>query len=368
MGAPSMMARVVLAALLHAADAFHCHHDDIPLVMRLPYRQAAQRYEHRGRRATAAEATHSPLRVQVIEVSTAALSTSDRSYLLDTLVPTAVATLSMTLAVEPVQGALLANRTCSSSYSISGVCAAEGDPVRCGLAADGSNAAVDISLLRGLETCATCYGDGSCDPSSCTTSADGAGVADADFVLFVSAVEHSAVCGSSTMAFASACVRDQYDRPILGHTNFCPSSLSAAAADWDQQLATALHEILHALGVSSPSAHESSARALPSIASPPEGHSRLPMSSPRGLLECSSRLQLERPHADGSAMLTALRNRLLAVTRSASRATRGRSFATTTATHAHRARRTACPRGWRPCAPMAPRTRTCVRPRAAPSR
>ena len=62
------------------------------------------------------------------------------------------------------------------------------------------------------------------------------------------------LCSSgATIAYASTCQRDQNDRPILGHANFCPSQLSTAASDWEEQRATAVHELLHALGFSSDS-------------------------------------------------------------------------------------------------------------------
>lgn len=49
-------------------------------------------------------------------------------------------------------------------------------------------------------------------------------------------------------AVAESRQRSQWDRPTLGFVNFCPGSLSAAAAEWESQLTTAMHETLHALG------------------------------------------------------------------------------------------------------------------------
>ena len=81
---------------------------------------------------------------------------------------------------------------------------------------------------------------------------DGGGYPDADFVLYVTAAE-SRICTGAVLAYASTCVRDQFDRPIFGHANFCPSKLSAAPAAMEEQLSTAVHEVLHALGFSSAS-------------------------------------------------------------------------------------------------------------------
>ena len=71
--------------------------------------------------------------------------------------------------------------------------------------------------------------------------------------LSISALAPTLCSSGATIAYASTCQRDQNDRPILGHANFCPSQLSTAASDWDEQRATAVHELLHALGFSSDS-------------------------------------------------------------------------------------------------------------------
>lgn len=53
------------------------------------------------------------------------------------------------------------------------------------------------------------------------------------------------------LAYATSCQKDQYDRPTFGMVNFCPSKISTAPDDYDDQVATALHELTHALGFSS---------------------------------------------------------------------------------------------------------------------
>lgn len=50
----------------------------------------------------------------------------------------------------------------------------------------------------------------------------------------------------NTLAWAGYCSTDQYGRPIAAHANFGPHKI--AAADSDTFLATALHELMHALG------------------------------------------------------------------------------------------------------------------------
>lgn len=57
---------------------------------------------------------------------------------------------------------------------------------------------------------------------------------------------------SGTLAYASACQRDQFDRPILGGINFCPYSVPTSTASdstFNMMLFTTMHELTHALGM-----------------------------------------------------------------------------------------------------------------------
>lgn len=75
------------------------------------------------------------------------------------------------------------------------------------------------------------------------------GVSNTDFVLYVSAGPTS----GSTMAWASYCTLDQYHRPIAGVANFGPSYISwssTSSSSNAELVATAVHEMLHALGFS----------------------------------------------------------------------------------------------------------------------
>lgn len=132
----------------------------------------------------------------------------------------------------------------SAAYWISGAesgkCATE-TPALCPLNGNGDPSPIDADLLGALEVC-------ECTTScTCSTSPAAAGVEATDFLLFVSSVE-SADCDGNTLAYAGTCQRDQYDRPTVGYANFCPSKLSTSAADWADQRATAVHELIHALG------------------------------------------------------------------------------------------------------------------------
>jgi leishmanolysin-like peptidase len=89
--------------------------------------------------------------------------------------------------------------------------------------------------------------------SGCTSTAEGAGLTTADYILYIKAI---ADCAGSTLAYATACREDSQGRPIMGYANFCPSSVNENATAYTKQYRTALHEVAHALGFSASSWHE----------------------------------------------------------------------------------------------------------------
>ena len=195
---------------------------------------------------TLSTTNYQPIRIEVRTGSVSALSASDQSFVLSHLIPATISWVGHALQVKPVSGKLRAARFCSSRFLSSGVCAAEGSLPTCGVSASGAALELGTDLLASLEVCSTCYSSGTC--YGCSSSPAGAG-ADADFVLIVSSVATSA-CAGSTLAYAGTCQRDQYDRPIFGHINFCPSRVDATAVSWESQLSVAIHEAIHALGFS----------------------------------------------------------------------------------------------------------------------
>ncbi|XP_022659572.1 leishmanolysin-like peptidase isoform X2 [Varroa jacobsoni] len=77
------------------------------------------------------------------------------------------------------------------------------------------------------------------------------GVPDADFVLYVSAIEGEKCTQGETIAYAVHCQQEtDFDRPIAGHANLCPSTLLPDEQHIRTLLSTVKHEVLHALGFS----------------------------------------------------------------------------------------------------------------------
>lgn len=84
---------------------------------------------------------------------------------------------------------------------------------------------------------------------ACTVEPEGDGLL-YDFYVFVT-IKDSAYCGGDTLAYATSCVRDQCDRPIFGHVNFCLSQVDLSGDKTDALVSTAVHELAHNLVFSS---------------------------------------------------------------------------------------------------------------------
>lgn len=101
-----------------------------------------------------------------------------------------------------------------------------------------------------LEPCRVCnaYGQ-NCDVIG--RERPGEGVKDADFLFYISAMETPRCQKGMTVAYAAHCQQEAVlDRPIAGHANLCPSSISLKPQELEILLSTVKHEMLHALGFS----------------------------------------------------------------------------------------------------------------------
>jgi hypothetical protein len=84
------------------------------------------------------------------------------------------------------------------------------------------------------------------------------GIADTDLILYVSGRDSTRFCGTSTLAVAIACNWDQFDRPTAGAINFCLNTVETTAdgesphpSIEESNVAVAIHEAAHVLGMSS---------------------------------------------------------------------------------------------------------------------
>ncbi|KAK5639681.1 hypothetical protein RI129_012173 [Pyrocoelia pectoralis] len=101
-----------------------------------------------------------------------------------------------------------------------------------------------------LDACRTCNATGQgCGIAKGSTA--GTGIKNFDFIFYVSAMQTDRCDKSLTVAYAAHCQQEgALDRPIAGHANLCPDSISTKPQEMETLLSTVKHEILHALGFS----------------------------------------------------------------------------------------------------------------------
>ncbi|GLE06596.1 hypothetical protein PINS_up015990 [Pythium insidiosum] len=190
------------------------------------------------------EAVYQPIRiVPYYDNSTLNALPKEKRDMIFKIVPDAIARFKLLLSVVPVQGNLMAQRSCGVIWVTT--------PVVCQTIVEAETCLempIPSAHFGKATTCSTCPTKG-CIGGDCT-STTGTGVPNADFVLYVRAVK-SNFCSDSVLAYASSCQKDQYDRPTFGMANFCPDQIKAEPRDYENQLSTAMHEITHALGFSS---------------------------------------------------------------------------------------------------------------------
>lgn len=189
-------------------------------------------------------ATYQPIRITPYydNASLDALPAAHRAVLFK-IIPDAIERFRLALQVVPVQGNLMAKRSCYLQYKVT-------PPVCKTLATNELCLEMPIPLdhFGPTRQCSACTSP-TCATDPCTTTT-GQGVPKTDFLLYVRAVATS-YCSGSVLAYASSCQKDQYDRPTFGMVNFCPDQIDSKPQEYEHQLATALHEITHALGFSS---------------------------------------------------------------------------------------------------------------------
>ncbi|KAI0232244.1 Leishmanolysin-like peptidase [Lamellibrachia satsuma] len=164
------------------------------------------------------------------------LPADKRGFVKTVVIPYALEFLQSTLTVTPTIGPIRLARKCLRN---------------------------DTVFVEGVRYCRTaCYASMKCGevivpsahlqacPHYGNASTGGAGVSNADFLLYVAAVRVNR-CAANVLAYARVCqLERKQDRPVAGHVNFCPKRISTLARDLQRVKATVLHEIIHTLGFS----------------------------------------------------------------------------------------------------------------------
>lgn len=160
------------------------------------------------------------------------------TYFRDDVLQAVVRWLSVALRVRPVLGALQFEKHCSLVDPSSNDCVeVSGNFQTCG------ESTIPNAHFRDREYCSMGL------VKDCEVSKGGAGVSNADFALYVTARDTRS-CSGGTVAYAGTCRQDSADRPIAGHINLCKTRM-LQGKDWYRDVATTLHETLHALGFAS---------------------------------------------------------------------------------------------------------------------
>ena len=134
--------------------------------------------------------------------------------------------------VKPVSGPLRIPRFCTSTWPSAPTSGLYTEDNCAGVSASetcGTGIEIPAAYLAEQGYCTGKYTNGQCYEADVAPA--GAGVADADIVIFVTASTHSSrdaddKCGtgSDTAAFAGQCAQDQHDRPVAGHVVWCAKS------------------------------------------------------------------------------------------------------------------------------------------------
>jgi len=171
------------------------------------------------------------------------------SLINDTVLPEAVTYWSKALRVRKTENRIRLSRKCEQNQ----VFFKSGDPhPYCKNACESHTMCGEVEVPEEhLEVCRVCNAFGqNCKIRGPPTPA-GPGIVDADFVFYISAMETERCQKGMTVAYAAHCQQESaLDRPIAGHANLCPSSISTKPQELDILLSTVKHEMLHALGFS----------------------------------------------------------------------------------------------------------------------
>lgn len=115
-------------------------------------------------------------------------------------------------------------------------------------------------------------------PNNCSPVIGTAG-SDAHFVMYMQYDPSHSGCGSSVVAYAAPCEKDDIGRPVVGYMNWCPAAeLHRTTELLQMHTEVGVHEVLHALGYSSNSWTGQYSDPSVSHFLAPDGSGFLPMS------------------------------------------------------------------------------------------
>lgn len=192
-----------------------------------------------------------PLRIKVFyDTSVYRLPKQKFSVIMGTILPEALAYWERTLMVRPTWVPIRLNRKCPNNQAFS----PDQDPyLYCNEYCENVTTCGEVVVPEEhLEPCRVCDRTGRfCQTLPTLAGSAGSGIPHADFVFYVSAMQTDRCFKGQTVAYAAHCQQEaSTDRPIAGHANLCPDSISTKPQDLGTLLSTVKHEILHALGFS----------------------------------------------------------------------------------------------------------------------
>lgn len=177
--------------------------------------------------------TKSNIRIHTEFSSALAASTASLDVNIRAWTEQAVTYWQSALKVEPVS-TLQFSLTCDLSFngpwddgSTATQCAAYVATEQCN-----AGETIPSAWLKGGRKCTSCLPSSPSSCTGCTDIAAGSGLANKDYAILVTA-EDTATCqaSTSTLGYASPCKYDQFDRPILGHINYCPLAMATASSN-----------------------------------------------------------------------------------------------------------------------------------------
>ncbi|EDX13514.1 GD18672 [Drosophila simulans] len=164
----------------------------------------------------------------------------------DTVLPEAVQFWEQALMVRETKGVIRLNRKCDSTQVY-----VKNGHTHCIDHCKATTMCGEVQVPDAhLDVCRVCNATGqNCRIDSNTQP--GEGIENADFVFYVSARQTQRCFKGLTVAYAAHCQQEAaLDRPIAGHANLCPESISTKPQELQTLISTVKHEILHALGFS----------------------------------------------------------------------------------------------------------------------